>query len=61
MSLLAVLRVILRTLDELKCFRCLEKAILWSRLCLVEDEFLSLQIPSLACLILLSGMNDLRR
>ena len=50
MSLLAVLRVILRTLDELKFFRCLEKVILWSRLCLVKDEFLSLQIPSLACL-----------
>ena len=28
---LAILRVILRTLDEWKCFRCLERVILWSR------------------------------
>ena len=28
---LAVSRVILRTLDEWKCFRCLEEVILWSR------------------------------
>ena len=36
---LAVSRVILRTLDEWKCFRYLEKVILWSRLCLAKDEF----------------------
>ena len=35
----AVLRVILRTLDEWKCFRFLEKVILRSRLCLAKDEF----------------------
>ena len=29
------------------CFRCLEKVILWSRLCLARDEF---RYPSLACL-----------
>ena len=45
---LAVSWVIMRTLDEWKCFRCLEKVILWNRLC----HFY---------LILLSGMNDLRR
>ena len=35
---LAVSRVILRTLDEWKCSRWLEKVILWSRLCLAKDE-----------------------
>ena len=45
---LAVSRVILRTMDEWKCFRWLEKVNLWSRLCLAN-------------LILLSGRNDLRR
>ena len=47
---LAVSSVILRTLDECKCFRCLGKVILWSRLCLAMFIF-----------ILLSGMNDLRQ
>ena len=36
---LAVSRVILRTLNEWKCFRCLEKADLWSRSCLAKVEF----------------------
>ena len=36
---LAVSRVILRTLDEWKYFRCLERVILWSRLGLAKDEF----------------------
>ena len=36
---LPVLRVVLRTLDEWKCFRCLEEVILWSRLCLAMDQF----------------------
>ena len=36
---LALSRVILRTLDEWKCFRCLERVILWSRLSLAKDEF----------------------
>ena len=41
------------------CFRCLEKVILWSRLCLAKDEFRYHR--SRGYLILLSGMNDLRR
>ena len=36
---LAVSRVILRTMDECKCFRCLERVILWSRWGLAKDEF----------------------
>ena len=54
---LAVSRVILRTLDEWKCFRCLEKVILWSRL--AKDEFGYHR--QYLYLILLSGRNDLRR
>ena len=41
------------------CFRCLEKLILWSRLCLAEDKFRYHR--SHVYLILLSGVNDLRR
>ena len=36
---LAVSRVILRTMDECKFFRCLERVILWSRWGLAKDEF----------------------
>ena len=36
---LAVSGVILRTLEEWKCFRCLGRVIFWSRLCLAKDEF----------------------
>ena len=41
------------------CFRWLEKVILWSRLCLAKDKFRYHR--SHVYLILLSGMNDLRR
>ena len=41
------------------CFRCLENLILWSRLCLAEDKFRYHR--SHVYLILLSGVNDLRR
>ena len=41
------------------CFRCLEKVILWSRLCLAKDEFR--YNHQHVYLILFSGMNDLRR
>ena len=55
---LAVSRVILRTLDEWKYFRCLERVILWSRLGLAKDEFRYHR--QRAYLILLSGVNDLK-
>ena len=55
---LAVSRVILRTLDEWKCFRCLERVILWSRLGLAKDEFRYHRYH--AYFILLSGVNDLK-
>ena len=38
------------------CFRCLEKVILWSRLCLAKDEFRYHRWH--VYMILLSGMND---
>ena len=38
------------------CFRCMEKVILWSRLCLAKDEFRYHRWH--VCMILLSGMND---
>ena len=41
------------------CFRCLEKVILWSSLCLAKDEFRYHHRH--VYLILLSGMNDLRK
>ena len=41
------------------CFRCLEKVILWSRLCLAKDEFR--YHHKHVYLILLSEMNDFRR
>ena len=41
------------------CFRCLEKAILRSRLCLAKDEFRYHRWH--VYFVLLSGMNDLRR
>ena len=41
------------------CFRCLEKVILWSRLCLAKDEFRYHRLR--VYLIMLSGINDLRR
>ena len=41
------------------CFRCLKKVILWNRLCLAKDEFKYHRCH--VYLILLSGINDLRR
>ena len=38
------------------CFRCMEKVILWSRLCLAKDEFRYHRWH--VYMILLSGMND---